>query len=458
MDSGKRLDTTPNYDLSPPTGSIIPYLVLWAVQLVALALPAFHGRRSLSALAIIVLAIVSHVNPHFTNDIALAQPFTIGWSVYLSTLEKIVFAAEPGPEASFWHIDKPTQEALLLPALGFRKLKWALVLMFNMRGVRWNYQVRNVPKAKPMSKWSFVFSQTLAAVYYMLAADLVVQLGIHLFYTASDGQVGALNTKYLTLRHRHWRWRFVKALVFGATPYYICCLQYTIGSVVAVALGLSEPQVSITVAKPAAFVAGASAHRTQDWPPYFGSIGDATTVRAFWGVYWHQTIRRVCFPHPTTAPQGLLILSPFRQLLTSYAHALVDLLGIKRGTNLSSYTQLWFAFALSGCMHASSMLGLPCPLNITVAERTLGMIKFFLWQALAITSEDLVQWMCRSSFGGLGPRWLRTGVGWAWVVGSCWYSMSLAGDVMLRMRLGEETFLPGTLVGGFVKDWVPIPA
>jgi len=145
------------------------------------------------------------------------------------------------------------------------------------------------------------------------------------------------------------------------------------------------------------------------------------------------------------------------QSLTAYTSAFVNLLGIKRGTNLSSYTQLWLAFAISGAMHANSMLGLPRPLNITTTECTIGMLQFFLWQAFAITSEDFVMWLCRRGFGGTGPRWMRAWVGGPWVVGSFWYSMAFAGDVMLRMRLGEETFLPGTVVGGLVREWVPVP-
>ncbi len=31
----------------------------------------------------------------------------------------------------------------------------------------------------------------------------------------------------------------------------------------------------------------------QDWPPMFGFIKDVTTLREFWGRYWHQTIRKV---------------------------------------------------------------------------------------------------------------------------------------------------------------------
>ena len=104
------------------------------------------------------------------------------------------------------------------------------------------------------------------------------------------------------------------------------------------------------------------------------------------------------------------------------------------------------------------MLGLPCPLNITIADRTIGMLQFFLWQAFAITLEDFAIGLCKYVFGGTGPRQLRVVVGWVWVTATLWYSMPMAGDVMLRMRLMEETFLPGTLVGGLVERWVPIPS
>jgi hypothetical protein len=66
-------------------------------------------------------------------------------------------------------------------------------------------------------------------------------------------------------------------------------------------------------------------------------------------------------------------------------------------------------------------------------------------------------WMCRRGVGGTGPKVCRTLVGWVWVVGSFWYSMAWAGDVMLRMRLNEETFLPGTVVGQWVERLVPVP-
>jgi hypothetical protein len=134
------------------------------------------------------------------------------------------------------------------------------------------------------------------------------------------------------------------------------------------------------------------------------------------------------------------------------------MLHIKRGTNLSSYFQLWLAFFTSGCMHAASMMMLPAPVNITWQERTLGMLQFFLWQAAAITFEDFVQWTLRGRWE-TSRRWrlLRPWIGYVWVTCSMWYSLPFAGDVMLRIRLQEKSFLPFTLVGPWIKSHVPIP-
>ena len=78
----------------------------------------------------------------------------------------------------------------------------------------------------------------------------------------------------------------------------------------------------------------------------------------------------------------------------------MDLVGIKRGTNMFSYTQLRLAFTLSGIFHALSQLMAPSPINITSEERTVGIFLFFLWQAAAITIEDCVHWLWKEGGGG----------------------------------------------------------
>src|SRR3954463_9487643 len=103
-------------------------------------------------------------------------------------------------------------------------------------------------------------------------------------------------------------------------------------------------------------------------------------------------------------------------MLTIYTDAFANYFRIPRGTNLSSYTKLYLAFGISGVFHALSQLQMPCPINITSIERTWGFFLFFLWQMVAITFEDFVQWIVPASIGG---RW-RTAAGRLWVIGSFW--------------------------------------
>ncbi len=176
----------PNRILHTPTSSIVPHLLLWAVQVVGLILPPFSGRRTYFSVAMLALIFLFQISPYVTNNIALAQPFTIGWSIYLSVLEKILFSEQPGPEASLSHFDKQAREALFFPAFGLEKLRWTLVIMFNLRGVRWNFKV------KILTRSLFLIHQTLNLIYYMLMVDFIGQLGIRLSYTTLDGQVGSV--------------------------------------------------------------------------------------------------------------------------------------------------------------------------------------------------------------------------------------------------------------------------
>jgi len=238
--------SAPNQTLRPPTGSVLPHMLLMVIHIFALAGPPFRRRRPLVIVSTIVLMGTYLSNPHFTNDFGLAQPFSVAWSTYLTTLEKL--AVGGGPEAGFWRVDMPVREALTYPAFGIRKLRWALVLVFNMRGIRWNYQVKNIPTLGPAGKSGrgrFLLRRLGALGYYVLMADFVSQAGMHLFYTGLGGEVGAVNSKYLNLHSSQWHWGFIKALVFGATPYYMVQMQYTAFSIAAVALGFSKPKACL---------------------------------------------------------------------------------------------------------------------------------------------------------------------------------------------------------------------
>ena len=238
---------SPNLDLNPTTGTVTPHIFLLLVQLIALASAPFKGRRLLSVSVIVGFAILSQLNSPFTTDISTAQLWSLMWPHYLSTLDKVLFSGVNGPEGSFWRIDGPAREAMRMTAFNLEKLRWAAVIMINLRGVRWNYQVKNIPKLceqEQRSKRSFVISRSIAFARLLFMADLLLHLGSRLFFTKPNGDISGLNSKHITLRDSDLRWGFVKTLVFGSGPYFFINMQYVACSIPSVLTGFSKPEVS----------------------------------------------------------------------------------------------------------------------------------------------------------------------------------------------------------------------
>ncbi|KAH8161848.1 hypothetical protein CIB48_g6409 [Xylaria polymorpha] len=236
MDS--KLSPQPKPQLRVPSASIVPHIALYIIQIIALAFSPSPYRGLVFAAIIIALAIYAHIYPHFTNDVAIIQPFTIAWSYYLGTIAKLLFSGPGGPETRFWRIDRPKQEALTYRPFGWQKLRWAFSLIANQRGVRWNYEVKNVPPPETRDKVRFLALQAWKIVKYVLVADLLFSLNRRLF-----GFAGTFDDHHASLRHPSWFWSFAKALTFGATPYFMLSMQYAQLALVTVALGISRPEV-----------------------------------------------------------------------------------------------------------------------------------------------------------------------------------------------------------------------
>ena len=425
----------PNTIYNEPTGYILPHILLCAAQFFALLCPPFRGRNALFSATIFLLVIWSHFNAHFTNDPSAAQPFALLWPNYMGVVEKLLFSGPGGPESAYWRIDRPPREAMEYAAFSWKKLRWAAVLVTNLRGVRWNWEVKNVSKLQPkhrhpQNRQRFLIDKLCLTAYYFLAADIVNQLWIHIFYTPRGGYPGMLDSKYLTLRDEDWRWRIAKSWLWGQLPYLFINFQYAIGSVVFVGLGISAPE---------------------DWPPIFGPLSAATSVRNFWGVFWQQIGRRV---------------------FSIYPQQLLRFLRIRRGTLLSSYGQIWAGFALSAFFHAQINRIAVSPANITFDEKIWGVVYFFLWQAAAITVEDFAIWGWKQ---GIRPkkakgrneskegeinhepsvRWnWKNVIGYTWVCWNFYISMPFAADVLLRMRTAVDPMLPISVARPFVETLI----
>ncbi|KAI0114680.1 membrane bound O-acyl transferase family-domain-containing protein [Hypoxylon sp. NC0597] len=404
-------NTEEQIELQEPTGSIIPHVLLLGVQFIALCGPQFPTRKWLTSAAIIGLSAAAHAN-QYTDDMAFAHLFALAWPIYLLTLANFMFASSGGPEADLWRVDRPPQEAMSMASFSLQKSSWTLNAMINLRGIRWSSETRNLPKrikeGEKESKARFLLLQLVDFCWMFLMVDLVSQLGLRLFFIDPTSGKPYVNSKGLSIQSHDMLGSLAKAFVYGAGPYFVTNMQYVACSIVAVILGLSQPE---------------------DWPPLYGKLREATTVRKFWSKFWHQMIRKG---------------------ITSFSNAFARFLGMKKGSTTYSYVHLWTAFAISGAFHAGSMLILPSPVNITQSERTVGILLYFLWQALAITLEDFIQWTWRRVFGPKPPGW-STVVGYVWVVCSFWFSLPLAGDVMVRIRLGQDPPLPFSVFTSLVE-------
>ena len=117
---------------------------------------------------------------------------------------------------------------------------------------------------------------------------------------------------------------------------------------------------------------------------------------------------------------NLFRLSHFGQTFGGLGRLVANkLLKFPRGSNRSSYTQLYIAFFLSGLFHSSGDF----MLEKRVVYRS---FKFFLLQAVAITFEDLI--VCAVEHllrrGGIELKFGRVDESWTGtivrVVGYCW--------------------------------------
>ncbi|KAI3577864.1 hypothetical protein IWW34DRAFT_806452 [Fusarium oxysporum f. sp. albedinis] len=106
--------------------------------------------------------------------------------------------------------------------------------------------------------------------------------------------------------------------------------------------------------------------KPEDWPHLNGPISSWSTVRTFWGTFWHQL---------------------FRKALTGWGDFIPDrVLRLRRGTSLSRYSRLILTFFTSALMHRC----LHYFYRLEAGE-WYEIETFFLLQPVAIMFEDAIQ-------------------------------------------------------------------
>jgi hypothetical protein len=146
----------------------------------------------------------------------------------------------------------------------WQKLGWGFDLHSSMRGVGWNWRVRNIPASTPQSKWQFIRTEVSKTFLFYLFFDFIwynIQGSIY----ATPSPPPSL-TSDTVQRQIFWTW------IPGLESYYSLNMQFCLFSALTVGLRLYEPD---------------------DWPPIMGRLREVGSVRDFWGKFWHQGLRRV---------------------------------------------------------------------------------------------------------------------------------------------------------------------
>ena len=228
----------------------------------------------------------------------------------------------------------------------------------------------------------------LAAHYEFLDGDAYFQTTPADFTPEKEGilrrlfQTYALGSNPSTPVHlREVQIRVWQAWESIVNDYLLLSLYHDVCAVVFISLGLDE---------------------SWEWPPFFGQITKAWTMRRFWNMFWHRVIYRSFSRHASTISNKVL--------------------GIPPRTQLARYVDAFLVFGLSAVMHAlvTARMGNKCA--------WIRSMLYWLMQPVAFALEALVQrvWMAsgarRKMEKVVGGRrgWLvegfERGVGFFWVL------------------------------------------
>ncbi|KXX73084.1 hypothetical protein MMYC01_210599, partial [Madurella mycetomatis] len=156
------------------------------------------------------------------------------------------------------------------------------------------------------------------------------------------------------------------------------------------------------------------------WRPPFRSITEAFTLRRYWGVFWHQSVRK-----RINAPANWITK---------------DVLRLPRGTLLARYVAVILTFTMSTFQHATGDVASGISISRT------GSPSFFLVQALGFMMEDLFQYIWRQ----VAPAWAHNTwytkvFGYIWVFAwMFWCTPFYAFPVSANNR-GEQPGRPAIL-------------
>ncbi|KAF9449387.1 hypothetical protein P691DRAFT_812624 [Macrolepiota fuliginosa MF-IS2] len=243
-----------------------------------------------------------------------------------------------------------------------QRVRWSTDAFLNLRGINWSWEIPHLRRST-LSRWGFVGYQLLQLLgcvaingisKYPLKGNPVWQ---------PDRKEGFRSGGFVTQTYN--------VMVFWVLAWSSQLSLYILVSTATVALGFYEPK---------------------DWPSLFGPWSSLTSMRKFWGQYWHQLLRRPFQAHGKFVTDKVLGLSP--------------------GSKISSYIQLYIAFFLSGLFHAGADWA-----ATKTFQNSRSTFMFYILQAVVITFEDGVIALGRVA----GVYQIPSVISYVWVL--FWVSM-----------------------------------
>ncbi|KGO44061.1 hypothetical protein PEX2_020700 [Penicillium expansum] len=275
----------------------------------------------------------------------------------------------------------------------------AFRLLSQTRAVNTQWQVKNVPShpkyylrrgMQVPTRGRFLLRQLGIVAWQCLVLDIVQTVSLQQTKECGLHEPASLEIEWM-VPVGQWVERIATHLsIWFVVNRLITDLAYRVLSIFFVGIGLDSPA---------------------DWPPAFGSMADAFTLRNFWGKFWHQFMRQ-----------------PFTSISNFIAR---DVLNLTRSSTLERYTNLFIVFLISAIFHVIVDILQSVPM-----ERS-GSMPFYLAFVLGIMLEDGVQNIWKrvqtsndrhekaKQSSGIVPLWKRT-AGLVWVmlwlgVTSTWY-------------------------------------
>lgn len=136
----------------------------------------------------------------------------------------------------------------------------------------------------------------------------------------------------------------------------------------------------------------------EDWPSLYGNISEASSIRGFWGKFWHRLVYRS---------------------YTSYGKVIsLNILRLPRNSIVGKLFINGFVFLLSGLVHAVTMrqLGFSCG--------AMSEVRFYCSHYVAILVETAVQAAFKRLTRGYKVNGVVTKIiGYLWVFGFMFYSV-----------------------------------